>query len=189
MTVPSTQDQRVLAKRTSNALERLDQVEKTIPQLISAINNSLGGLNQTVNAQGEVLEAVVSLLGKDVIEANIADRRLVRATEAMESEKAALEQLKEKGDLAVTEKVTEKSIIVGREFLADGTLRHPGRAQVAYMRVDPEFQGKLLDQAVGYVIELPKGGKFEIVELYEVVEKPDAPPEAAPVATPEEVKA
>lgn len=186
MPAPQTQDPRVLSKRTSNALDRLDQVEKTLPSLISAINNSLGQMNGQLNSQGEVLEAVVELLGQDTVSGKIKENRERRATETMEAEKKALEELKSRGDLVAVEKVTEKGLIVGREYNPDGTVRHPGRAQVAFQRVDDQFKAGLKDQAVGFVLSLPNGGKFEIVEIYEVVEKKEeAPPAPAPV--PEEI--
>ena len=187
MPVPATQDQRVLAKRTSNALDRLDQVEKTIPNLISAINNSLGGLNNQLNSQGEVLEAVVELLGVETVQSTIKASRERKATEAMEAEKKALEELKSRGDVAPAEKISEKALIVGREYNKDGTVRHPGRAQVAFQRVDDQFRQGLLGQAAGFVLELPNGGKFEVLEIYEVVEKKEepAPPPPEAVAAPE----
>lgn len=178
---PNSQDTKVIAKRTTNALDRLDQIEKVLPELISGINNSFGQLSQQINAQGELLEAIVGLLGKETVESSLKENRERKATELMESEKKALEELKAAGAIAVVEKVTEKSIIVGREYNSDGSLRHPGRAQVAYARVDANFKDKLLGQAAGFVMELPNSGKFEILEVCEVIQKPDAPalPEAA----------
>ena len=185
MPAPQTQDPRVLAKRTSNALDRLDAVEKTIPDLISAINNSLGGLNQQLNAQGEVLEAVVSLLGQETVQNTIKETRERKATELMEAEKKALEELKNAGTVVAVEKVTEKTVIVGREFTPDGSVRHPGRAQVPFSRVDQNFKEGLLGKGVGFVLDLPTGGKFEVVELYEVVPQPPKPEaEAAPATEP-----
>lgn len=184
MPAPQTQDPRVLAKRTSNALDRLDAVEKTIPDLISAINNSLGGLNQQLNAQGEVLEAVVSLLGQETVQNTIKETRERKATELMEQEKKAMEELKASGAIAASETVTEKSIIVGREFNPDGSVRHPGRAQVPFARVDQNFKEALLGKSVGFVMDLPTGGKFEVVELYEVVPKPAPEAPATPAAEP-----
>lgn len=177
MPMPATKDPALLARRTSNALDRLDQVEKTLPNLISAINNSLGGMSQQLNSQGKVLEAVMQLLGRESVESTMKEIEERRATETMEAEKKALEELTAAGNLVKVEKVSEKSIIVGREYQPDGSLRHPGRAQVAFPRVDPQFQPKLKDQGVGFVMDLPNGGKFEVAEIYEVVQKAE---EAAP---------
>lgn len=179
---PNSQDTRVIAKRTTHALDRLDRIETLLPELISGINNSFGSMNQQLNAQAEFVEAVVEMLGRVAIEAAIKDNRERKAVELMESEKKGLEELKAAGAIAVVEKVTEKSIIVGREYNADGSVRHPGRAQVPYARVDANFKEKLLGQSVGFVMELPNTGKFEIVEICEVVQKPDAPVAPLPEA-------
>lgn len=186
MSIPNTQDPRVISKRTSNALERLDQVEKVIAQIVSGVNNSLGGLSQQVGSQGSVLEAVVQLLGKDAVETTMKEIAERRAQETMEAEKKAMLELVTRGDVAAVEKVTDKSIIVGREFNPDGTLRSPGRAQVAFQRVDEAFKANLLGQTVGFIMDLPAGGKFEVMEIYEVVEKDITAPQQAPV-TPEVV--
>lgn len=181
---PQTQDTRLIAKRTTNALDRLDAVEKVLPELVTGINNSLGSMNQQLNAQGEVLDALVGLLGRDTVETAIKTNRETKATEMMEAEKKAYEELKVAGALSVVEKVTEKSIVVGREYNPDGTVRHPGRAQVAFQRVDAAFKDALLGQPAGFILELPNGGKFEVVEVAEVVQPPDpqAPEQNAPAA-------
>jgi len=189
MAAPQTQDTRVLAKRTGDALDRLAQVEKTLPNIISAVNNAFGRMDGQLNSQGEVLEAVVALLGMDTVQAKIKETREAKATAAMEQEKAALEELVKNGDVALVEKIGDKALIVGREYNPDGTVRHPGRAQVAFQRVDVQFQPTLRDQKAGFTFDLPNGGKFEVVEVYEVVEKPEAaqpaaeaPPEATTTA-------
>lgn len=178
MPAPVTQDARVNAKRTANALDRLEQVEKTLTNVVSAVNGTVGNINQQLTSQGEVLQAVVTMLGRDAVEKTIKDAREAAATASMEAEKRALEELRLRGDVVTMEFVTDKAIIVGREYMPDGTVRHPGRAQVAFQRVDPQFQPKLLGQVVGFLMELPNGGKFEIVEVLQVVEKDEevAPP-------------
>lgn len=182
MPTPVTQDQRVLAKRTSNALDRLDAIEKTIAQLIPAINNSLGNLNQGISSQGEVLEAAVALLGRESVENSIKEARERRATETSEAQKKALEELVSRGELVAGTKVTEESVVVGREFNPDGSVRHPGRVQLAFQQVDAGFQAQFLGQAPGFTLDLPNGGKFEVQEVFEL--PPKAPEQAATPAEP-----
>ncbi len=194
MAAPQTQDTRVLAKRTGDALDRLNQLEKTLPNIISAVNNAFGRMDGQLNSQGEVLEAVVDLLGQDSVTLKIKEKRELKATAAMEQEKAALEELVKNGDVVKVEAITEKALIVGREYNPDGTVRHPGRAQVGFQRVDVQFQPSLSGQKAGFMFDLPNGGKFEVVEVYEVVEKPEpkaeetkapeAPPPAPEAAAP-----
>jgi len=175
-------DQRQLAKKTSNALERLDQVEKTVMNIVSAVNNSLSQVSQQLAGITEVLDAVVQTLGQETIQKVMTENRTAKAEAQAEAEKEALQELVAKGDIKAVEKVTEKCIVVGRETDKDGAVRVPGRAQVAFARIDPNFQPALLGQAPGFSLELPTGGKFEVLEVYEVVEKSETPPvEALPV--------
>lgn len=175
-------DQRQLAKKTSDALERLDQVEKTVANIVGAVNNSLGQVSGQLGGITEVLDAVVQTLGADTIQKVMTENRTAKAEAQSAAEQAALKELLAKGDIKATEKVTEKSIVVGKETAADGTVRIPGRAQVAFSRIDPNFQASFLGQAVGFSLDLPTGGKFEVQEIYEVVEKADAPAETPPPA-------
>jgi len=187
MATPQTQDNRINAKRTANALDRIDGIEQTLSAIIPQINNSFANMSRQQESQGEVLEAVVTILGQDTITATVKANRDARALATMEAEKKGLEELKANGTLAAVEVVSDKSLIVGREFNADGTIIHPGRVQVAYQRVDAQFQPQLLGKGVGITFDLPKGGKFEVLEIYEVVQKPDAPTagavETAPAPT------
>lgn len=174
-------DQRQLAKKTSNALERLDQVERTVNNIGAATNNNINQLGGIT----EVLDAVVQTLGAETIQKIMTDNRTAKAEAQSAQEKAALDELVKNGDVKATEKVSERSIVVGREINPDGTVRVPGRAQVAFARIDPAFQKAFLDQAAGFSLDLPNGGKFEVQEVYEVVEKAekteliDGPPAAA----------
>ena len=176
-------DQRQLARKTSNALERLDQVEKTVGNIVGAVNNSLGQVSQQLGGITEVLDAVVQTLGAETIQKIMTENRQAKAEAAAQAEEAALKELLSKGDIKVAEAISEKSIVVGRETNPDGTVRAPGRAQVAFARIDPNFQGPFLGKAVGFVLDLPNGGKFEVLEIYEVVEKPETVP--AESSTPE----
>jgi len=174
----------MLQKKTSNALERLDQLEKTIPQIVAAVNQSVGQIQGQLSSAVEVLDAVVQTLGSDTIEKLILDSRKKKAEEQSDKEKQALAELVTQGAIVPANVVTEKSIIVGVETDKDGVVRVPGRAQVAFQRVDPQFQQGLLGQAVGFKLTLPNGGTFEVTELYEVAppKASDAAEAAAPVA-------
>jgi hypothetical protein len=174
-------DQRQLARKTSNALERLDQVEKTIGNVVGAVNNSLGQVSNQLSQITEVLDAVVQTLGADTIQQLMIASRTAKAEAQSQAEEAALKELVEKGDVAAAEKITDKSIVVGKEFDKEGTLRPPGRAQVAYSRIDPSFQESFLGQGAGFVLDLPTGGKFEVTGVFEVVQKTDTATDPAQV--------
>jgi hypothetical protein len=162
----------------------LDQVEKTVGNIVGAVNNSLGQVSQQLSGITEVLDAVVQTLGAETIQKVMTESRQAKAEAQAQAEEAALKELLSKGDIAVAEKISEKSIVVGRETNPDGTVRVPGRAQVAFARIDPNFQAAFLGQAAGFSLDLPTGGKFEVLEVYEVVERAESttPVTEAPAA-------
>ena len=180
-------DQRVIINRAANALEKLDSVVKAVDAvtaevadirkalqgIIPAINQTFTQTNQQLSEAVEVLDAVVKTLGPSVIEAAMVEERQARATAQAEELKARLAEAVSNGTLISVDKVTEGSTIVGKETNVDGSTRHPGRAQVAYQKIKPEFQAKMLGQSAGYTVELEGEGKFEILEIYEQVEKPN----------------
>jgi hypothetical protein len=188
-------DQRVVINKAMNALEKLDVLSKTVDALsnevsqmkevlqniIPAINKSFGNTNQQVSELIEVVDAVVTTLGREVIEQAMVSARKAKAETEAASQKLELDTAVASGKLVSVDKVTDKSVIVGKETNPDGNVRHPGRVQVQYARVEAEFQGKILGQPVGFVLELPTGGKFEIVEIYEETVKVESAPASAAI--------
>lgn len=166
MAPPETADPRVISKRTTNALDRLDRLEQSFAQLVSTINNSLGGVSRQLDAHEEVFEAVITLLGREAVQGVVKDLREKKAVESMEAEKKALNELLDAKVVQTAATVTEESIIVGKETNPDGTVRIPGRVQLAFQRIDVNFQSALKGVAVGFILDLPNGGKFEVQEIY-----------------------
>jgi hypothetical protein len=118
------------------------------------------------------LEAVAELVGGEAIDAKmkeIADRKTMQQ---LERAKAAVVAALEKGELVKVAAVTEKSLIVGRELDKDGQVVYPGHVQLKFSDIKPEFQVKLLEQHPGAQIETTNGVKFEVLEVYDMVQAP-----------------
>lgn len=177
-----------VAKKTANALQRLDALEQTMGGIVQGVNNALNQLQQQLAGFSETLGALVQSIGQDEVERLMVENRAERGRQLVESEKAGLAAMLAAGDVVAGEKVTEKSLLVGRELDKDGVVAPPGRAQTAFSRIEPGFQAGLLGQAVGFALDLPTGGKFVVDEIYEVVDRPAAPPAAAPETTPAPVE-
>jgi len=179
-------DQRLLQKKTANALDRLDELEKALPQIVSGVNNSLQNLQRQQETVTEILDAVIEALGQETIHGIMANNRTKRAEQQAENEKKGIEEALTSGRLVVATAITEKTIIVGKETAADGGVRVPGRVQIPFVRVGEQFQAQLKDKGVGTKLDLPNGGgTFEVVEIYDVVPPPAegaAPVAAAPEA-------
>lgn len=166
-----------------SALERIDLLENEIPRLISAINGAFEQLNERVGSLAKLVEAVVETVGAEQVEQSlkaIEDRKIELQLSAA---KAELDSQVAAGNMLKVEVVGEKSLIVGREFDREGVLIPPGRAQIMFASIKPEYQEKLKGQQAGFMFETV-GGKFEVMEVYdEVVKAPEAltAVEAAPV--------
>ncbi len=171
-------DTRVLQKKTANALDRLDELEKALPQIVAGVNNSIQQLQQQHQTSIEILDAVIEALGQETIHGIMAANRTKRAEQQAEAEKQGVADALAKGQIKVGTEVSEVSIIVGKEVAADGSIRMPGRIQLPFIRVGDQFKALLKGKKVGESIDLPNGsGKFEVVEIYDVV-----PPELQPKA-------
>jgi len=184
-----------LRQRTKNAIERLDAIEQSITQVIAAVNQSLGNMNQQISGAVEVLDAAVQLLGVEAVQTQVVQNRRDRLKEEADRQAAQVEELKKQGLIVAADKVGEKSLLVGREFgkptevtdeqgqtqTKPGEVIWPGRSQLRFAQIAKEIGEKMLGQPVGFQVDTPQGGKWEILEIYEIVEKKpeDTPAPAA----------
>lgn len=168
-------------KQVKSAIERIDTIEQDLPRVVMAVNEALTAQSQRVGELASILEAVVELAGVQAVDVKIkeiADRKVLANLEVA---KSRLEQALTSGEVVSANVISERSLIVGREFDAQGEVLFPGRAQLQYAGVKPEFQAQLLGQGFGFTLETGDGGKFEVLEVYDVV---DQSAEQAPAPSP-----
>jgi hypothetical protein len=158
-------------KQVKSALERIDVLEETLPQVVAGVNQALNQQGQRMEQLASILEAVVELLGTSTVDAKIKEISDKKTLQNLERAKKALEDALAKGEVVKTDKISEKSLVVGREVDKDGNPVFPGRVQLAYHSIKTEFQEKLKGNGVGFVVETANGSKFEVLEVYDVVEK------------------
>jgi len=72
---------------------------------------------------------------------------------------------------------------VGTETTPDGNAVGSGRIQFEFNRVGEPIQKGLVGQAVGYVLDLSNGNKFEVKEIYEATGLQVTAPTEVPVAS------
>lgn len=186
-----------LRKKAATAMDRLDVLDnqmedvlKNLPQLAIGFNDALNRIQQQFSDMNETVDALVGLVGVDAVQAAIVQNRLDRMNAAAATTKANIVKALEEGKLVKVEKVTEKTLMVGRELKADGTMIPPGYSAVSFNQVKKEYREKLLGQSVGFILPTENDGKFEIIELYEGVPAAvvpavaEATPEVAPEAVP-----
>jgi len=183
-----TQAQLGIRKTANNALESatkalggLQEMEKFIAQtLISSINTGFrdheqkfGLLSGRTDSLSECMDAVVAILGEDKVRETIIQQRKDRSSKEAELHRATIATQLEKGLIAKADKVSEKSLLVGVEYDAEGNATHPGRVWALFAELKPESQTLLLGAAVGAEAPLPVG-KFVLTEIYEEVASPAA---------------
>ncbi len=181
------------------ALERIIALESAVTklitqnqQLVAALNQSLSVLEKRNTTIEEIVDATVTVLGVSDVQAQVDKARQEKATQQMEIEIQALEAAKAAGSIVLTETIGPKTVIVGREFEADGKVIHPGRVQLFFSQIDPAAVEALNGKTAGTTVDIPSGGKFEILEVYAVVEKAAEPDVEIPTesdASPDELEA
>lgn len=159
---------KAIKKSSKGALERINEIEQSLPGLINAVNQGFVEFNSRVAGIAEVLEAVVQKLGPDQVQNILAERRAERDAERVKQAKEWLAQQVEAGNLVATDTVTERSLLVGVETGADGEVVAPGRIQLTMDRVNPEVRALLLGQTAGTKVQTPGNTTFEVLEVYNI---------------------
>lgn len=188
----TTERQMSLRKKANDAMSRLDSVESQVDdlratqnQLVMGVNRALSKVDQDNQQAREMLDAVIQLMGPEEVTRVLAENRLARMVAEAEQTKAAIAKALESGDLVKADKISENTLVVGRDLKADGSEAPPGYTALPMPRIDKPFQDKLLGQTVGFSVDTKDGCKFEVRELYNPVEKkPVVAPDPGP--TPEE---
>jgi len=186
------------AKGLTERLGELDKIQEehtkqlkgqgeSIKQIVMAVNGALGQQSRSLEEYKEMLNAVIGILGPQQVQAEIENARVMALQLQVEETKASIAKALEEGEVVRAEKASERSFVAGVETKPDGTAIPPGWAFVPMAKIEEEYRAQLVGQGVGFKITTKEGGFFELLEIYEAVEKPaeapttEAPPEAAPV--------
>lgn len=156
-----------LRSQTRSITERLTSLERNLFQFVPGVEAKIGDSDRRLADLEEKIEALIELAGASDVEQVINRRRVEQARASAAIEKQRLDDGVKEGYILPTEKVGEKSILVGT-ITKDGEVVEPGRFQMTMVKVKPQFKEKLLNQAAGVVVDIENGGKFELTEIYEV---------------------
>jgi hypothetical protein len=169
-----------LRGRTINQEARIAALEQDLPKLLGSVNDAFMRISTQQSELTEIVNALVALVGEEDVAKAVMEARMARVQQESDASKAALDKAVTEGKVVAIPAITDASIIVGVEKAKDGTVKHPGRAQIGFSKLLPDFQKMLLGQAVGFTVATPEGGTFEVQEIYEAV---PALAETAPAAT------
>lgn len=148
--------------------DRVSMMEQNMTRFVWAVNQELQGIKQRLGLLEETVAALVILAGQDDVNNLVNDRRIEQAREMSDREKASLEEGIADGYVVSALKIDEKSLIVGRYTDAEGKVIEPGRAQLAMPGIAVQFRDQLMGQGVGFKLDMPEGGNFEVLEVYSV---------------------
>jgi hypothetical protein len=150
-------------------MDRIGALEHDFMEITAAIQQTFNEIGQRTQAMAEVLDAVVSLVGKDAVQKTITDAQDARLNENAQKAKDGLTKALEVGQIVpVTEGIGEDCIITGVEKDKDGNPVKPGYVQAAVSAVKPEFKEKMLLQNVGFNFPT-EVGSFEITGIFRTV--------------------
>lgn len=179
--------------QTPTYAQRVSALEQNFTFLQMALQQQLQNISNMANTTGEVLGNLLKVLVTKgiVTEAELQkqaeDTRKELAAETLKKSRDAVTKLLEDGQIRVAEKlnVESESIVVVAHYAADGT-RAPDQI-VASKNIADNIKPLLNDKGVGDSVDMPNGGKVEVLEIYEMVPRAEleealAAKEAAAVA-------
>jgi hypothetical protein len=168
-----------MATNKRNALQRVEEIERVIPNVIGAVNEGLGKLQQQISALVEVAEALTDAVGTDVINAKVVENRKTKDASKTAAEEEAIQKALTAGELVPADAIAETSLMVFTESDKDGKVLEVGsRVQFSFMQLKPEFRAEVLGKKVGEKILVPEGHSFEVKSIFTIVPKPATAAEA-----------
>jgi hypothetical protein len=149
--------------------ERVTAQESALARVLMGINQRFQGVDGRLVSLEDKLGALIELLGEgQSVDELLMAKYKAKAEKEAADEKASLEEGVKDGYVLSVPKIEEKSLIVGVFMDKEGTVQHPGRAQLVMPGLSPKFKDQLLGKEAGFVIDLPNGSKFVVNEIYNV---------------------
>lgn len=147
--------------------EKLTQFEAGLQDFAKQVGDHLQSMNTRLNTMEEIVTAIASVVGVDLVSQAIYDSKLKDLENAAESKKAALARGLEDGVIVASEEVTKKSIIVGVEKDNEGKVTPPGYLQLPLEGFRDELKPLLMGHKVGDSVVNPTNGhSVDITGVY-----------------------
>jgi hypothetical protein len=160
---------RMAGTSARNALQRVQDIEETVQQVVVNFTQEITKINETCNV-------LVDMLGREAFEAALTSKRDTADANAVAAQKKALADAVEVGALKVADTIAESSLLVLTEKTADGVpLKWGSRIQIPLGQVKEQFRTQLVGKKVGAVVPTPEGHLFEVAEIYEPQKAPQVP--------------
>lgn len=160
-------------------LDRVRALEEMTKGMAMFLQNEIPGLKHMVGALKqseanlvEVLNAMMGVLGGEEFTKKVQDQL---HSNRVNRQKELVSKAVSDGLLVQVAKVSENSLLIGKEMSKDGTVLNGGRSQLEYSQLTDEAKVSALNQEVGHTIN-GEDGMFEIQEIYELSPQKTTPP-------------
>lgn len=171
-----------LRKKAQSALDRIDGVEEQVNEIITLLQEKIPSIDSLVTLN----EAMIELLGRDAVIEAVKLSQIRKIEAKVEQRKKVLESLLKAGTIVKVDKISEKSLVIGRESTPDGNVVPPGWVEAEWKTITPSCQPAMLGQGVGFKIETPTKNMFEVLEVYDPADPATAAVTAETTETPAE---
>ena len=188
---PKSEEQKQLEKRS--IIERVGGLENAYQGMVESINKIFSGNAKRLGLIEKAMGAVIETVGVERVTEILATKAKREQDQRDAALKAMVDESLQKGEIELTDKIAEDSLIVGVDKNAAGEATS-GRAQLTFGELAEAYKEMFLGKGVGAIIptkphdedgtELP-AGTFEILEIYKVLPKKEEPA-TAPVEAPVE---
>jgi hypothetical protein len=170
-------------KQIKTIVDRVADLEQNQQGILQALNQLMLQTNDRLNNQAEITSAIAEFIGTEKVQQLVTEARDRRDAENVAKAEKYIKDQVEAGNLEPAEVLSAKSTVVGVEMDKDGKALKPGRIQIPFTNILPDLQEQLLGKPAGTRVETKGGTTFEVLEIYDIVEKPTAVP--VPVELPE----
>lgn len=174
MTVVENVKKPVLVLDRVKALEELTNgIAAFLQTEVLGLKQSVNGLKQSEANVVEILNAMMGVLDTSGALGSFGDGVFTKRVQAQlhnnraSKQKEMIEKAVADGMLVAVDRVTDKSLLVGKEVSNAGEVLNGGRSQVEYNQLTEEAKKAALNQGVGAVIN-GSDGTFEVLEIYEL---------------------
>lgn len=157
-----------MATDKRNALTRIEELERLIPNLLQAIGKQIDAVNNKQNAIDELVNSIIGVVGVDAVSAELLKNREDATNQKIETQKAETERLKAEGVLEPAAVIEADSVILLSESKADGSPVIPGWVRAHVSELKEQFCEELVGKTVGYTGTLENGNVFSVLEVLKV---------------------
>lgn len=137
-----------------------------VSQLAQETNQQLNNVNRQIDAQNDIITALIRVIGEEQVQDAVKALRAERQKAMEDQQDIATKKLVDGGALTIIEAVTSECLIVGTDKFKDGRER---KVRFEMEFISPEQAAKFVGKKVGEtVVNEEAGVTFTVSEIYTI---------------------